>query len=54
MKTKIIYNPAIARKLLHMGNLIVDIKPNKLNEKETYFVFECSDKLLRDLTSLSN
>lgn len=53
MKTKLIYNPSIARQLLKKENLIVDIKPNKLNKKETIFVFKCTDKLLKDLTSIT-
>ena len=31
MKCKIIYNPSIARQLLHMGNNIVDIKTILMN-----------------------
>ena len=54
MKYKIIYNPSIARQLLHLGNDIKDIKPNKLNKKETIFIFECNEKLLKDLTIVSN
>lgn len=54
MKYKIIYNPSIARQLLHLGNDIKDIKPNKLNKKETIFIFECDEKLLKDLTMISN
>lgn len=53
MRCKIIYNPSIARKLLHNGNKIIDIKPNKLNNKETIFVFECTDKLLTDLSFIT-
>lgn len=53
METKIIYSPSMARQLLHKGNQIVDIKPNKQNKRETIFVFECTDKLLEDLTSIS-
>lgn len=53
MKCKIIYNPTMARQLLHLGNAIVDIKPHKVNKRETIFVFECTDKLLADLTSIT-
>lgn len=40
MKYKIIYNPSIARQLLHLGNDIKDIKPNKLNKKEKGYRYE--------------
>lgn len=53
MNYKTIFNPSIARQLLHKGNQIVDIKPNKDNKKETVFIFECTSKLLEDLTSIS-
>lgn len=53
MNYKIIFNPSIARQLLHRGNSIKDIKPNKQNIKETIFVFECTDKLLSDLSSIT-
>lgn len=53
MKLKLIYNPSIARQLLKRGNVVVDIKPNKIRKRETIFVFECTDKLLKDLTSIS-
>lgn len=53
MKAKIIYNPTIARQLLKMGNVIIDIKPNSKKINETIFVFECNDKLLRDLTFIT-
>ena len=53
MKYKIIYNPSIARQLLHMGNNIVDIKPDKVDKFKTNFVFEVTDKLLNDLTKIT-
>lgn len=53
MNCKIIYNPAIARQLLKIGNPIVDLKPSKENCRESYFVFECTEKLLDDLTEIS-
>lgn len=53
MNYKVIFNPSIARQLLHKGNEIKDIKPNNKNNKETIFVFECTDKLLSDLTSIT-
>lgn len=53
MKTKLIMNPIMARKLLHKGNAIIDIKPKKENARETIFVFNLTDKLLKDMDSLS-
>lgn len=36
-----------------MGNPIIDIKPNKKNNRETIFIFECTDKLLSDLSKIT-
>ena len=52
-KHKVIFNPSIARQLLHKGNLICDIKPSESNKRETVFVFECTEKLLNDLTEIT-
>lgn len=49
MKYKLIFNPIIARKLLKMGNVIVDIKPHKKYKDRTIFIFEYNDKLKNDL-----
>lgn len=53
MKSKLIMNPTMARKLLLKGNPIIDIKPKKENPRETIFVFNLTDKLLRDMDALS-
>lgn len=53
MNNKIIYNPSIARQLLHKGNIIIDIKPDKKNKMQTNFVFECTEKLLKDLSFIT-
>jgi hypothetical protein len=45
----VILNPAIARKLLQLGNTILDIKPNKNNKSETVFIFEDTEKLRGDM-----
>ena len=52
MKTKLIFKSYLARQLLHMGNPIVDIKPDKNREGRTIFVFEKTEKLENDLTTL--
>ena len=48
-KGKVVYSPAVAKKLLQKGHRIIDIKPSKVRETETYFVFECTNELLEDL-----
>lgn len=48
-KYKAIFTPYVARKLLKMGNTIVDIKPMKENPDKTIFVFEVNDKFNNDL-----
>ena len=53
LEYKIIVKPSIARQLLHMGNMIVDIKPNKNKDGETVFVFKESEKLRVDLTTIT-
>ena len=50
VKFKVILNPAIARKLLQLGNIILDIKPNKYNKAETVFIFEDTEKLRDDMS----
>lgn len=47
--TKSIFTPFVARRLLKMGNTIVDIKPNKDNRDKTIFVFKNTSKLQEDL-----
>lgn len=51
--TKVIYNPSIARQLLHRGNKIIDIKPDKKDKFKSNFIFNCTDKLLEDLSSIT-
>ena len=43
--------PYVARRLLKMGNMIVDIKPCKENRDKTIFVFEDTEKLKKDMVS---
>lgn len=38
--SKLIFNPGIARHLLHMGCLIIDIKPSRENPDASVFVFK--------------
>ena len=53
MDYKVILSPSIARTLLHMGNQIIDIKPNKNNKNETVFVFENTEKLKNNLSEVT-
>jgi hypothetical protein len=50
---KSIFTPKTARALLKMGNVIIDIKPDKSNHDKTIFVFRNDDKLKQDLSTLS-
>ena len=52
MKTKVIFNPSIARQLLHKGHTIIDIKPSKDNRKEAWFVFNCTEQFNNDLIEI--
>ena len=53
MDYRVIIKPSIARQLLHRGNEIVDIKPNKNKDGETVFVFKESEKLRVDLATIT-
>ena len=50
-KYKSIFTPYVARRLLHMGNPIYDIKPDKKNKEKTIFIFEVTDKLKNDMAN---
>lgn len=49
IKCKEIFTPYVARRLLKMGNKVVDIKPYKGNRDKTVFVFEVDDKFIEDM-----
>lgn len=49
IKCKEIFTPYVARRLLKMGNKVVDIKPYKGNRDKTVFVFEVNDKFIEDM-----
>lgn len=48
METKSVFTPYVARRLLRMGNPIVDIKPCKEDRSKTIFVFELTEKFKKD------
>lgn len=48
LETKSVFTPYVARRLLKMGNPIVDIKPCKEDRTKTIFVFEVTEKFKKD------
>lgn len=46
---KVVKSPKIARKLLKSGNVITDIKPDKHDKDKTVFVFQNTEKLMKEL-----
>ena len=50
---KPIFNSYIAKQLLHLGNKIVDLQPDRNREGAVIFYFELNDKLLKDLSSIT-
>lgn len=48
-KPKAIYTPYVARRLLKMGETIVDIKPNKDDPARTVFIFKVSDTFYKNM-----
>lgn len=53
IRRKTIFNAGIARKLIQLGNKVVDIKPLKEDQNKTAFVFEATQKLFSDLSMFS-
>lgn len=49
---KLIFSPAIAKRLLEKENYIVGIKPDKFNKEKTIFAFEITDKFNKDLDEI--
>lgn len=52
--TKLIFNSYLARELLHRGNPIIDILKNHKLNNAVVFVFEATDKFIKDFDELSN
>lgn len=52
IETKLIFKTYLARRLLKLDNPIIDIKPDKLKEGRTIFVFEITEKFKNDLSTL--
>lgn len=53
LKRKLVFNSGIARKLIQLGNNVVDIKPLKEDPNKTAFVFIETDKFNSDLSMFS-
>ena len=51
-KSRLIFDAKIARKLLKMGFVVIDIKPNRENTDKSIFVFENTDKFKLELTQI--
>lgn len=52
MNSKLIFSPTVARKLLKLGHVIIDIKPKKENKNESIFIFEDTEKFRKDLSTI--
>lgn len=52
---KLVFNSYVARQLLvRFNNQIIDLKKDRNRENATVFVFEKTDKLLKDLEAITN
>ena len=49
-KSRLIFDAKIARKLLKMGYVVIDIKPNRENTDKSIFVFENTEEFQHALT----
>lgn len=52
IKTRLIFTPLIARRLLKLGSRIVDIKPDKTDttHKKTIFIFEDDENFQKNMS----
>lgn len=50
--TRLVFDARTARKLLKMGFVVVDIKPNRENTDKSIFIFENTDKFRKALKKL--
>ena len=51
-KSRLIFDAKIARKLLKMGFVVIDIKPNRENTDKSIFVFENTEEFKSALTQI--
>ena len=50
--SRLIFDAKIARRLLKMGFVVIDIKPNRENTDKSIFVFENTEAFKRVLTQI--
>lgn len=53
-ESRLVFKAEIARQLLHMGDKIIDIKPDRTNKVRTIFVFENDQKFQDDFNQVLN
>ena len=51
-KSRLVFDAKIARKLLKMGYVVIDIKPNRENTDKSIFVFENTDEFKQALAQI--
>ena len=51
-KSRLIFDAKIARKLLKMGFVVIDIKPNRENTDKSIFVFENTEEFKQKLAQV--
>lgn len=51
-KSRLIFDAKIARKLLKMGLVVIDIKPNRENTDKSIFVFENTEEFRLALSNV--
>jgi hypothetical protein len=51
-KSRLIFDAKIARKLLKMGFVVIDIKPNRENTDKSIFVFGNTEEFKQALTQI--
>lgn len=51
-QSRLIFDAKIARKLLKMGFVVIDIKPNRENTDKSIFVFENTEEFKCALTQI--
>jgi hypothetical protein len=51
-KSRLIFDARMARKLLKMGFVVIDIKPNRENTDKSIFVFENTEEFKQALATV--
>lgn len=53
-EAKLVFNAGVARKLLHVGCTIIDVKQAKDNPDKTVFVFKADDLFWSEFERINN